>query len=120
MESDNAAGYETLAELMLTVSFIPGLIPGDYNADGTVDAADYVVWRDALGSVNVLAADGNQNGVVDPADYDVWKSNFGVPPVGGAALLDVDSTQATIPEPTVISYLCVALIAFSRVRSERR
>ena len=25
------------------------LVPGDYNQDGAVDAADYVVWRDTLG-----------------------------------------------------------------------
>ena len=24
-------------------------LPGDYNADGIVDAADYTVWRDNLG-----------------------------------------------------------------------
>ena len=23
----------------------PGMVPGDYNGDGSVDAADYVVWR---------------------------------------------------------------------------
>lgn len=51
---------------------------GDYNHDGIVDAADYVVWRDTLGQVgNNQAADGNQNGIVDQADYDIWSSNYG-------------------------------------------
>ena len=27
----------------------PQILPGDYNADGHVDAADYTIWRDTLG-----------------------------------------------------------------------
>ena len=35
-------------------------LPGDYNGDGVVDAADYTVWRDNLGRAGMgLAADGN-------------------------------------------------------------
>ena len=48
-------------------------LAGDYNRDGTVDAADYPVWRNPLGSTTDLAADGNENGIVDEADYEVWK-----------------------------------------------
>ena len=44
---------------------------GDYNLDGAVDAADYVLWRATLGSTTNLAADGNQNGVIDSSDFDV-------------------------------------------------
>ena len=44
-------------------------LPGDYNNDGTVDAADYVVWRDTLGSTTDLRADGNPNLVIDANDY---------------------------------------------------
>ena len=40
-------------------------IPGDFNLDGTVDAADYVVWRK------------NPGGVYTPADYTTWRTNFG-------------------------------------------
>ena len=50
---------------------------GDYNADGTVDAADYVVWRKTLNQTGTdLAADGNHDGTVDDADYSVWSANF--------------------------------------------
>ena len=31
--------------------------PGDYNDDGTVNAADYVVWRKNEGTMNVLPND---------------------------------------------------------------
>jgi hypothetical protein len=54
-------------------------LPGDYNGDGIVDAADYTVWRGTFGATAAsgLAADGSGNGMVDQADYDVWKMHFG-------------------------------------------
>lgn len=51
--------------------------PGDYNHNGAVDAADYTVWRDSLGSTTALAADGNSNGKIDAGDYDIWVAQFG-------------------------------------------
>lgn len=78
----------------------PFAIPGDYNSDGTVDAADYTIWRDAIGrgSVN-LAADGNRDGQVNDADYAVWRDNF-----GRQASLP-GSAATTIPEPTAFVLL---------------
>ena len=55
-------------------------LPGDYNLNGTVDAADYTVWRDALGLGGLTpfsGADGNGDGEVTQADYDLWTANFG-------------------------------------------
>ncbi len=52
-------------------------IPGDYNLDGTVDAADQVICKNAQGSTTDLRADGNHDGRVDQADQDVWRANFG-------------------------------------------
>ncbi len=46
---------------------------GDYDGNGTVDHADYDVWRAAFGTNN-LVADGNGNGLVDAADYTVWRN----------------------------------------------
>jgi hypothetical protein len=73
----------------LDLATIPDLferLPGDYNRDGIVDAADYAVWRKTLGSDSELAADGSRNGVIDPADYDVWRLNFGATLSSAAAI----------------------------------
>lgn len=56
---------------------------GDFNLDGNVDAADYAIWRDTLGSKTDLRADANHNGEVDQDDYALWKSTFA--PADGAA-----------------------------------
>lgn len=57
---------------------LPDAHLGDYNGDGTVDAADYTVWRDSLGSSGAgLAADGDGNNVIDTNDYSIWRANYG-------------------------------------------
>ncbi len=50
-------------------------IDGDYNNNGWVDAADYVVWRNA-GPADVLPNDPT-SGTVDDTDYTTWRGNFG-------------------------------------------
>ena len=81
------------------------LLPGDYNFDGVVDAADYTVWRDAGSGLNSFAADGDLDGDVDHFDYLVWKSNF-----GRTNILPTGLQSATIPEPTSL-WLCLLLAA---------
>ena len=81
-----------------------GVLPGDYNLNGIVDAADYTVWRDTLGSMSDLRADGSGNGKVDADDYTVWKSHFGqtLPAPGGgsgAAVETVGLLAVQNPEP---------------------
>lgn len=79
-------------------------LPGDYNFDGIVDAADYSVWRDTLGSTTDLRADasgptvGTPNGIVDQADYTFWKSHFGntLPAAGSAATTSAPSVAAVM------------------------
>ena len=52
-------------------------VPGEYSRNDIVDAADYTVWRDTLGSTMDLRADGSHNNTVDQTDYEVWKTHFG-------------------------------------------
>ena len=84
---------------------------GDYNHDGVVDAADYVIWRKTLGqpvAMNGDGADGNESGAVDPDDYNVWRTNFGrvIEEPAPAA-----GQTAAVPEPTSGVLLLAALFA---------
>jgi T5SS/PEP-CTERM-associated repeat protein len=89
-----------------------GLV-GDYNSNGSVDAADYIVWRKTLGqSGSGLPADGDGDGMIDPGDYDVWRTNFGRTAGGGAAL-----TVALVPEPEALFILVIGLVAVAFCRS---
>ena len=47
------------------LTVVPESLPGDFNQDGTVDAADFVVWRKGLGTTYTQS------------DYAIWRANFG-------------------------------------------
>jgi hypothetical protein len=74
--------------------FAPGSvsvgIAGDYNNNGAVDAADYVVWRDFLGTVSSLPNDPHAGTTIDTDQYATWAANFGKPALASAA---------SVPEP---------------------
>jgi hypothetical protein len=91
--------------------------PGDYNGNGVVDAADYVVWRESLNKTGTgLAADGNGNGVVDAGDFTVWRSHF------GSVATSIDSTGSLVrgingvPEPNSVVYLLSWMASLSLYR----
>ena len=88
--------------------------PGDFNGDGTVDAADYVVWRSTHGSNSDLRADGNGDGSIDDADYSVWRAHFGTI-YGGDAL-----ENAVVPEPSAAILLLVAALTLRLSPWERQ
>jgi hypothetical protein len=89
--------------LFLTTGVV--MLPGDYNGDGSVTAADYTVVRDTLGSTTDLRADGNGNGMIDPGDYGLFKSSY----AAANAAAFVGSGQS-IPEPNA-SILLLAVLA---------
>ena len=96
---DTASSVDIQMDISISFSFagVGGLLPtGDYNGDGIVDARDYTVWRDSLGSTGNLAADGDNSGTVDQADYDLWRLNFGNHSGSGAG------ANAAVPEPAAI------------------
>jgi hypothetical protein len=94
---------------LLLADALPEPMAGDYNRDGSVDAADFVVWRTMLGqSAAGLAADGDQNGTVNAADYALWLASFGNAGGGNA-----------VPEPLPIGLLLFAPIPLSLHRARR-
>jgi autotransporter-associated beta strand protein len=68
-----------------------GPLPGDFNLDGMVDAADYLVWRKKFGSPYTQT------------DYNTWRSRFGQGGGGGAG--------GAVPEPATYLFCGLALLA---------
>jgi hypothetical protein len=79
----------------------PALAPGDYNADGLVDAVDYSLWRSTFGSQSILAADGNGNGLIDTADYVIWRNQYNT---------EDEAEIAGIPEPSALATVVIAMM----------
>jgi autotransporter-associated beta strand protein len=85
-------------------------LPGDFNRDGNTDAADYVVWRDALNNLVPIGtgADGDFDGQITQADYDVWRSHFGSTAGVGAGSIVTADAPAAVPEPASVLLLILA------------
>jgi hypothetical protein len=65
-------------------------VSGDYNNNGVVDAADFIVWRINNGQSVTLPNDPSP-GVVNDDDYDTWRENFGA--TTASAVLDLATAQ---------------------------
>ena len=87
--------------------------PGDFNDDGKVDNADYIVWRKTLGTNFNLGGNGDENGtsfgIVDNADYNYWRLNFGETAAGSGG-------GTPIPEPASSILLLASIFLVSRRR----
>jgi hypothetical protein len=80
---------------ILEIDFTPQAgVAGDYNGNGRVDAADFVLWRDTLGSTTDLRADGDGNLSIGNGDYTVWTRSFGNPPGGIGANIVVPEVSS--------------------------
>lgn len=92
-------------------------LPGDYNRDGVVNAADYVVWRNTEGDslARGSGADGDFDGQVTPADYAVWQANFGGTAFGSGGVSSTDAASR-VPEPAagVLCWLVAAVCGWRR------
>lgn len=82
----------------------------DYDLNGLIDEADYLLWRQTYGSTTDLRADGNADGIVDTADYTLWRANL---PAAGTVL--VAESIAAVPEPGTFTLLML-LVTFMQAR----
>jgi formylglycine-generating enzyme len=84
------------------VATVSGL-PGDYNRNGVVDAADYVVWRANQGTTDALAND-PIGGTIGTAQYNQWRAHFGQTAGSGTGAIVIDA----VPEPATAVLLMAA------------
>jgi len=111
-----AIGSIYIDDISASLMQLPALM-GDFNADGLVDAADYVVWRDASGTTGGnLAADANGDNLVSELDYEIWKANFG--DRAGGSLSSI--AAIAVPEPTAIVLLAITLTTQLAPRCQRK
>jgi hypothetical protein len=95
---NNGVEYEQMTDAALAINLAAiDSLPGDFNFDGTVDAADYTIWR-------------NEN--LGPEKYAEWKSHFGESsgdPSGGGQ-------GAAVPEPASAALAFISSLAALAVR----
>jgi hypothetical protein len=75
----------------------------DFNGDGVVDGADFLVWQRTYGTSGQGDADGN--GTVDAADLAIWRDQFGTATVAAG--------QRVVPEPLPAQLLVVAALTLA-------
>jgi T5SS/PEP-CTERM-associated repeat protein len=86
-----------------------GGVQGDYNGNGIVDAADYVLWRKGGTLMN------DPTPGVQPADYTFWRSRFGATSGSGSEI----GRAPAVPEPATCLLLVIGSL-FSARRSKGR
>jgi len=87
------------------VEYVSGAagVAGDYNGNGVVDAADYLLWRKG----GTLQNEGRTSGVIDQQDYRFWRARFGAAP-GSESGFSLNGGAAA-PEPAVFGLLAIGL-----------
>jgi hypothetical protein len=95
------------------------LIPGDFDVNGVVNAADFAAWRKDFGNwAHMSGADGNHNGFVDASDYVVWRKAMSL--AGGAASSSsVESLAVPEPHAALLMVAAVLSVCGLRVRGRR-
>jgi hypothetical protein len=123
--STSQAVQNGLVNIPVNFHVVPLPLSGDYNQNGVVDAADYLLWRDTLGQsvANGSDADGNGNGTIDEADYMVWRAQFGQS-ANTSAAASAGPVAAAAPEPSswfaLILGVCLGSLVSGRLRGWTR
>jgi hypothetical protein len=99
----------------ITLNLIGNVIlAGDFNRDGLVDAADYIVWKkfNNTATTAFALADADGSEFVDADDLAWWRTNFGRSASGGG------SGSPQVPEPVTAPLTAILFLAMTR-RSTR-
>lgn len=97
----NVPGLGQITGGVVFASLAVSDLPGDYNNDGVVNAADYTVWRDGAAPNS------------GPAGYDLWADNYGQTAFSASS---TGSAGTAIPEPSSALLLLLFALAPSLAR----
>jgi len=90
-------------------------VAGDYDGSGSVEASDYVIWRQNFGGQggSVAVGDSEPDNDVDMIDYDHWRARYGN--ISGSG------SEFAVPEPNtlLLAAIVAALLIVPRFRSAR-
>lgn len=82
------------------ISVVAAGVPGDFNGNGLVDGADYVLWRNGGPLQNDFTPG------VQSSDYDFWRSRFASSTNPGSGL----DTGGAVPEPATFALLGLTIL----------
>ena len=106
----------------LDLATIPSLtrLGGDYDEDGDVDGADFLVWQQTLGTAvpSGPGADGDGNGRVDSFDLAPWRLRFCA--TGGLAANNAGGMAIPEADALVASTVCAVGASLARRRRVSR
>lgn len=91
------------------ITELPEGVPGDYNGNGVVDTADYVLWRNG----GPLQNEVDTPGTVNAADYTAWRARFGNTSGSGSL------SFAQVPEPASGMFALLVLMLPIMSRRDR-
>jgi hypothetical protein len=80
-------------------------VSGDYNNNGVVDAADYILWRNGGPLQNDPTAG------VQATDFDFWRSRFGANSGSGSG--------SAVPEPAALALVGLSFVLAGAVRRKK-
>ena len=91
----------------LDAGILPQPVDADYNDNGVVDGADYVLWRNG----GPLANEVHNPGTVSAEDYTEWRSRFGNTSGSGAGV-----GGGAVPEPAALVLFVIGIAACQAAR----
>ncbi len=95
----------------------------DYNQNGVVDAADYLIWRHNRGMASgatVAQGDSNGDGAVNDADYLIWRANLGNVRGTASGTGSANLGPSGVPEPGISALMLVLLTGLPMSRYRRK
>jgi len=101
---NRGVAYERMAEAAAAIN-AAAFLPGDFNHDDRVDAADYVTWRNDSGTAQ---------------DYQLWRGAFGATVSGIGSSSGIADAHGHVPEPESLLLAITCGIALNRYRRQRQ